>query len=637
MKWSNVAGKCLLIDMSKEKEKIILCTDPILQRYLKEQGVEAIVFDSTFSKEERVKILEDLDQFACNWFFDSKGHDYTRYSQVSIGAGIHDEIMNFFQLIVRFIHLLDDRIKPDVELEFYQSDSCQMPEFIHRLVEICGGRVINCDYKYPYLSYKKLFTEQLCGGNCLNLTLSFHDLKDDKRWFLGRQIKTIAKQFFSHLVNKLFVNKKSHYIYLLSMGNLVYSCQNYIEKKGLDWGLIISHNSHDKALSNITGKGLWDQVKGIYKLAKKDIFFDSLKPHLLFRRKQDCKKLIDDFNKLFPDNFYRHFKFKNKKLLKYLENVFREFYLGNLAEFARLIEFFYKKFSNPAISLAFQEYVHPLQAQVMANLRKPCILSQRNIVLHNQYGTPELYRQTRSYFKTVAISEFDRKRYKKLGFDTKDILLVETEQYRRLRSQIKPYYAPKSIRSTKILILPPAAIHLCTFRSQIQNNYLIKYLDDVLSVLKDLGIAKVKIRNHPGCGAYNQFGYTETELSKLSLNLYNNWPMKIEFADSDQESLSDNVQESDLVIGTLTGAILEVLVWGRDYVFFNDTYGPFEGVKDDSVFHEKNSMVKKLRSQQELREHLLNYQPIDRELFFKKYFDNFEHKEKIEDYLNSLM
>ena len=69
----------------------------------------------------------------------------------------------------------------------------------------------------------------------------------------------------------------------------------------------------------------------------------------------------------------------------------------------------------------------------------------------------------------------------------------------------------------------------------------------------------------------------------------------------------------------MSQSILYVLLLGRDYILFDNYISPNIGKTDRSVFDD-GTILKRLRTEEQLREALLNYKGIDRRQFFQRYF-----------------
>jgi len=623
-----------------QRDTITLCTDSILQKYLKEEGIEAGLFDKVLSKDEKMDFLENLDNFACDWFLDRKGSDYTIYKDISIGAGIHDEIMIFFHLVTHFIFLLEKIKKEGKDVLFYDSLSCRLPKHVVELIKASGGKIITKDFKYPYFCYEKFFTLRI-NGYYSHISYFFRGENSFCKYQEIADLKIIVKELFSKFAALLSLKKKKKFIYVYVMRNLIPFFERYLKDGERSYGLMLSHNSVLAPKVDRT-KGIVPNLRRIAKLAEKGALVDSLRPGFFYKfegkykKTPEYKRLREAFEKNIDENFNKHFTLENETLYKFFKKTFKDFYIDNIPRFMKLVEFNYKKFSNKKIEGALQEFVHPIQAQAMSKLKKYCYLYPPNTLLHNQYFAPTILKKTSPFFKVISASQYDRTRYERLGFEKKDVIILDTSLRNKLRTQIKPFKAVDSLSGKTVLVLPPFVPCIQTFKMLIESDYLYKYLPDLMDVLEEFGVSKVLIRTHPGDNTpYNKFGYLEKDFHKYVFNMQKkDWKMDIQFSDSLFANLRDDIEKCDLAVGSMTGTALDVLIAGKDFILFDDSYIPFAGVKDCSIFTEHKPLVKRLRTKDELREHLTNYIPVNREKFLEAYLDSLDEnmysKEKME-------
>ena len=133
---------------------MLICTDPILQEYLKKDHVTAAVFDSVLDDAQKQEMLESLDRFMAGWFLDRSGRDFTEYDGVSIGAVLYGELLGLFYLLYHFTWIIQ-QWKSGSSLRLYQSVSCKVPPAVEDLIRHVGGDVITTSYTYPYLCFRK--------------------------------------------------------------------------------------------------------------------------------------------------------------------------------------------------------------------------------------------------------------------------------------------------------------------------------------------------------------------------------------------------------------------------------------------------------------------------------------------------
>ena len=620
-------------------DDFIICTDPFLQKILANKGIDATVFDKVLTSQEKKSILEQLEKFASEWFVDKKGKDYTTYRGVSIGAALHDEVLTFFHLLARFLFILEKVSVGNKKIVLYQSQSCLMPDHIVQLIEACGGEVVTTNDKYLYLSYQQMFFQEI-GSSYSYVSYSFYkeDRINSKKQ--SRGLRIFLKQIISKCIYRIFVNRKKKFIFFMGLRNLIPFYKRYFEEQNVEYGIMLAHNSYSDPEQDRRQRGFFQDLLHVYQLTKKDVIFDSLKPCSLnqwgvsYRKKEEFKSLIEKFSAYFD----MPFDVKNQKLTDFFNQSFQFFYKENLSEILRLIDFYYKKFSSKKIKLSLQEVVHPLQAQVMGQLKKNCYLYPANIVIHNQYFTKRLLDQTSPYYKVLANSAYDCKRYEAQGFKKGDVCVIDTELKMQLKKQLRPYTKVENLKNSKVLVLPPFIPCLHTFRQLIESDHFVNYLKDVLFVLEKFEVAEVMIRPHPVQGFYNQFGCTEMEFYKNILNSYDcEWNINVQVSDSKYANFYDDIEQCDLVVSTVSGSILQVLVRGKDFVFFDRSISPHAGTKDRTVLNEEDGVVNRIKDKESLQEHFMSYEPLDRDLFLKKYFDNFEKTRPLEEEINAIV
>ena len=168
---------------------MILCTDPILKERLKKKQIDAIVFDSILTRDEKQEKLESLFGFASGWFLDKDNQDYTEYRKVSIGGVLSDEVMMLFQMFYNFVWIYN-KVESKDPIQFYESESCKIPEPVRELISFTGGETITCSESYSYLCFNKLYkTTTGIERNISVVNLSLNSEEND----LEEGIKTPAQ------------------------------------------------------------------------------------------------------------------------------------------------------------------------------------------------------------------------------------------------------------------------------------------------------------------------------------------------------------------------------------------------------------------------------------------------------------
>lgn len=607
---------------------MILCTDPILKEILKKQGVKALVFDTVLSADERQKMLESLHEFASGWFLDEQGKDFTEYCDVSIGAAVHDEVMILFHMLYHFVKI-SEKIKADEIFELYQSDSCRVPKAVEGLITDLGGKVKTTSDVYPYLCFRKFHDFQARNNYTYN-NLKLDDENEEKNNILNL-FKLWVKIFVSRL--GALSSGKKEYLYIQIMRSLVPFYDDYFLQQPLP-GLILSHNSKlfPSADYDHVTSGRLEMLWRVLKLGTRGIRIDSLKKISFFENQRGyydfkaVKNIEDLFKKNFPRAVKEAMKNTESKATNFFLAYFETFFFKMLPKFVRTIDYYYAKFQDKKIIACLQEVLHPLQLQVLANLRKRSFIIAPNFILHNQYFMPYLLSRTNGMFKAFAVSEYDRSRYKRLGFKEENVVIIDPGFFRDYRAKLKPMKTLQTFRESVILIIPPFIPWLHTFRHQYSGNEMLNYFSDIFNILEDLNVAEVRIRPHPGVNKVkaNRCGYTYKDcyeyFLKTATDKHGSYSFKISFSESYYHNLEGDIENCDLVIGAISGVIFSALLGGRDYIVFDNSVAPYPGRLEASIIHD--GIIRRLRTKDELRNFLDDYTPVNRDEILLKYYDN---------------
>lgn len=605
---------------------INICSDPILKEYLAKQGIQAQVFDSVLNYDEKVKMLEDLDKFASGWFMSDKHADYTDYRNVSIGASLHDEIRTFFHLLLHFARIIK-KIGGNVNITFYHSASCLMPDVIINFLTDCRVRIELIDAQYPWLSLKEQHESQITR-NFSRIAFNHGESKKRKIKDQLRQIKSALKQCLSKLFFKIFSKSKRN-LYLHAFRSLMPLYRKRFADADSSYNVYITDTTPFKPESDMKHWGILNEIFLLFQLARKGIAVDSLRHpfyyhwYVSYEKKSEYQILRDDFclyhsksvQILLEEGSDEHNNFFSRQL--------RIFYLNHLVDFMKLIDFYYEKFSKLKIDLCLQEMCHPFQAQVLANLGICCYLLPSNHILHNQYFAPRFLEKVENRLIPLSFSSLDAERFAKLGFNGKNILALPAALANICIRKTLALHQIDSLKGKKILILAPSIIALDTFRYQIQSERLYNFFSELFEVLSEIQIKSVTIRSHPGSNVpRNRFGHTDNDIFKYLIGKVPERQKNFQliFSDSYFHNVSQDILNNDIVIANLSGALFEVLALGRDYVYFDDTLTPNYGGSDWTVFNE--GTIKKLKTKEDLRKHLLNYAPPDLESLRRKLFQN---------------
>ncbi len=600
-----------------------LCTDPFLQTYLKNKGIQAQVFDALLTPADKQAMLEALHDFASHWFMDSHGNDYTEYRGVSIGSAIRDEIMTLFCL---WLHM--DRIMRQCQgrmpSHVYQSASCEFPPMVEKYFAFLGCSLATENIDYPYFSFKK-FRHYYIRNNLTYIPLAV-DGDTTSRFTIRIIIKNMIKAGLIKLLNLAGANKP--YFYCQVLRRLVPFYQSYFTSGAYKkTGLRLILNSRKIPDKDSRRTGIFGRSFEIIMLLFKGVRPEMITPIGPWEAEpSDSQK-----STAFKTQVLAEFKKVSASLLsklglahgEFFEKEFTLFLSNNLLSFAGLIDVYYKKFENKNFFGSVQEVVPSLQMQVMARCKKRTVLVPPNQMLHNQYMTAHALKKTQGYVKVIALSDYDKTRYMRLGFNQRDIIVDDKLLLDRYNDTLRPFKPMDNFKNKKVLVIPPFIYALDTFRHLYDSRSCITYFRNLFSVLNRVGCIDVIVRQHPGVDktGINNRGYTMKHFfQKLLDNIMSSsqFSFSLSYSDSLYNRLAQDVEKCDIVIGTISGTIMESLVLGRDYIVYDQSVAPFPGKLEGSIVHD--GIIKRCTTMKELEERVFNYEPIDRDALFKKHY-----------------
>lgn len=594
------------------QKSINICSDPILRNCLAQQGIDAHVFDTILSREEKTGMLESLERFASNWFLTEEGVDYTEYRNVSIGAALHDEVMTLFHLLIHFVFVID-KLESKNEIIFYHSTSCLMPDVVIEFLSWSNVTIKLVDEKYPWLCYKKQFDSN-CKGNVIRIPFNIQKRKDfELRSKLGE-----LKLFIRRSISRISCAKRkrpNRYIYFQAIRSLLPFYRSYMKRKDNQFCMYISDTTPLDPDVNKRKKNFFTDICQLIHLGRKGVILDSLrcpfyfKWYVQYKKSQAYKNMITNFRGVFPENVKKYLNVKNKVSLNFIIKIFERFWLRYLHKFIKSIDFQYNKVAKQKPILCLNELWHPFQVQVYSNMGIPYHIFPTNHIVHNQYVAPLFLKKTKKVIKLLAFSELDAKRYLNMGFERENLIILNMSYFMHWDKKIKKYHKINILRGGEILLLPPGPILLLAFTNVLESNFLLNYFRVAFEVLNELGVSSVTVRPRPsGNVALNQFGHTHDDLYRYLMDNadYVKANFEIKLRDSSSyDTFEEDVLDNEIIIGSLSGALFEVLMLGRDYIFYDDLINIYDGDKYWTIYNEGN--LKQLRTKEELRNHLVNY------------------------------
>jgi len=609
---------------------MILCTDPILKEKLKSEQINAVVFDSVLTELEKQRMLESLDGFASGWFLDSEGNDYTEYRGVSIGGCLREEVMTLFHILYHFVWIINKN-GDDGPFEFYQSESCKVPDVVEELIWNVGGNVKTTLHKYPYVCFRDIQNSQSRGGgsyHIFNLDISSDSITSQNVLLRFKYCLRVAlsKIFFSFA-------SQNKYIYFYYLRSLKLFYKSYLMEKYNEIGLILEQNSKKYILEDgqkINGcQNLWKLVRLNLRGVRTDISNPPLFSKVTLNRNQhgQYERLVSDFKtnfRLLPivDLLKNSVPKTNAFFIDYFDN----FYVKVLPRLIKTIDYYYKKFDKKAIAGCLEEMLHPVKAQILSNLKKRSLLIPPNHLLHNQLFCPYIISRTEPYFKVIALSNYDKTRYARLGFNKENVEIADSRYFEALRNKLlRPFKKLQILKRANVLINPPFPTTLHTFHFLYNGQDMIRYFWDIFDILEELSVSRIKIRAKPGTHKVqcNSTRHTVIDCYKYFVDFAieksnKSYSFNVTFSENAILDIEENVLNSDIVIGVISGLIFETLMLGRDYIVYDNSTSPFPGGKEGNLVHD--GVVKRFRQKEELRKHLMNYKPTDRDQLLERYY-----------------
>ena len=607
---------------------MILCTDPILQDRLNTQQVDATVFDLVLTESEKQEMLESLYRFASGWFIDKNGRDYTEYREVSLGGILSDEVLNLFQMLYHFVWIInkDENTTP---IQFYDSQSCKLPEPVQELIAFAGGETKQTSDSYPYLCFRKLYS----AVSSRKTTYSLVDLSLNTKEKTSKDLISRSKLWLRMLLSSFFhcFSIKNQFVYVQVLRSLVPFYRSYLLNGKSKFGFILAHNSKKIPYLDSPSKSRIDNITNLVVCNIKGVRTDNMENPNFGRKLPRSfnvglhEQLIGHFKRNYHQTAASLLKDSDSRATQFFIEYFERFFLAVLPRFMHAADYYYKRYNNRRIAGCLVEMIHPLKINIFSNLKKTSVLVPPNFFLHNQYFSPYLIRRFGQCVRPVAISEYDRSRYTRLGYKEEQVEVLDPGYFDELREKWSPFKTIETVRGAKVLIIPPWIELLHSFRHLISGRDLIHYCSDILEILDSLKASSVNIRLVPGTDLLeiNATQHTAIDCYKSFVDMdvqrrQKPYSLNISFGKSKHSNLEADVQASDLVIGPISGSCFDALLYGRDYVVYDRSVSPFPGILESNLIDD--GIIKANKCTEELRDHLETYQPINRDHIFRTYY-----------------
>ncbi len=307
--------------------------------------------------------------------------------------------------------------------------------------------------------------------------------------------------------------------------------------------------------------------------------------------------------------------------------TFTTFFSARLRRLAVQTDRLLKDFSRRNVKGGIFELAHPLVAQAATAAGKKAFLVAPNALVHNQFYTRYLAERCTERFKVVVHSEYDRKRYTDTGIPEGNTVM-RPEFYRIGRPGIRPFKRLDSLKDATVLVIPYFAPAIYTYRLQATGSRVISYLSEVFEALKACGAGRAVIRHHPGMEGYvmNRTGFTFDDFNDYVLRkslefMGGTCPFEVEVQDAKYTNVTESVSGCDVLIGTVSGTILDALELGRNYVVYDRSAAPRPEVTTASLIYDAG--LPHCRRPEELVQTLTNFENVDRDAIMRKYYPGF--------------
>ena len=235
-------------------------------------------------------------------------------------------------------------------------------------------------------------------------------------------------------------------------------------------------------------------------------------------------------------------RIRNEDFYSFLESIFHT----ELEEFQQSLLTAYQKQNFRALFLYTDEYFYSKYSiDIFRKMDCPSF-----VFTHGMPGIYSLEVDNRSDYLMVW-SEKIKQNYINAGFEPSKIKVVGHPKYKNLSKE-------KKLRSdlSDILIIPVSSVtwHQYGYENPVVNDFsmVALYLYKVQSVLKKMGIKKVRYRPHPSLNR----DWVHAFLDQT-------------FFIRDSETLTASLNRSSLVIGANSTVLLESLIQGVNYIAFD--------------------------------------------------------------------
>lgn len=268
-----------------------------------------------------------------------------------------------------------------------------------------------------------------------------------------------------------------------------------------------------------------------------------------------------------------------------------ENFSGQLESFRKHLTAYYRSANAAALIVPNDiSFFEQLNIQIFKELGRPSF-----IFLHGLPCRYNIYDENQTDYLVVWGKKF-KDNYIRAGFNPDKILIAGHPYYKILANQ------PLRNSREDILIISKS-LNSVPYRDGVRLNdrgNLIIYLEQIASVLKALGVKKVRLRVHP------------------SENI--NWYFKFidqSFFNVDKEPLENSLKKSTLVIGSTSTVFLEAIYYGVNYLVYEPIANNIDlsGYPPAPPFDGSDEKVSIARNEADLKRMLEEKTIVDKTIF----------------------
>lgn len=122
-----------------KKDKLVLAANWETYTILKERGIESILWEDCYDKNDLIDLNEHFRKFCNTWYFGEEGEDLSLYDGMSIGSAISMMLYYDLETWIRSFYLFEYLASNKVGCKFYVPDRDYFPEAIYHFLDNING------------------------------------------------------------------------------------------------------------------------------------------------------------------------------------------------------------------------------------------------------------------------------------------------------------------------------------------------------------------------------------------------------------------------------------------------------------------------------------------------------------------